>query len=701
MLKNCNNIVDWSIDIKNNALNIKYAINGTWKTTIAKAIDFSVKDWQNWSNLLKQLKPYDSDENTMPEVTWLNWYSKVKIFNEHYINQFAFVDSWELMQWSFEIFIKDQAYEHRMEAIDTLLEDLVNTFNQDENLNWLIDELSKFISKVRLRNDWTMHAWSQFLKALESWNLVENIPTELESYREFIENDDKIRRLGWVMKGKDFIDAHDNCPCCANWIDTDCKIKYNKLSETYDKKSVEHLNDILDNFDSLSHYLNDDALRNIDQVIRKASWLTWDEQEYIVKVFKEVEHLLSKFQKIRNINYYSLKKVTDLRSEIEWLKVNFDLMSYFNNQTIQDKALPINEKLELIVDQIGHLLWKIEHHKSMILATIQKYEWEINDFLNSWGYKYEIDHVEHNESYTLILKPQDSEWPLENPKDKLSFGERNAFALVLFMYDAISDWSDLIVLDDPISSFDENKKFAIISRLFWDWHNNSLRWKTVLMLTHDFAPLIDIVKNRLPASLQGNFQAHFLTNDNWNLSEQPILHSDIHSCIKICWDNIARCSNDINKLIYLRRLFEIQENKNEWYQLLSSLFKKRTVPTKLVYNSNSNQMDEDNMTPQDIAIAEQSIDPYIPWFTYTTYLQLATNDVQMRALFDDTELSNYERLQIYRIIKWQDNHPDKIIRKFINESYHIENDDLFQLNPCQFETIPNYIIDLCTSDLSS
>jgi len=36
-----------------------------------------------------------------------------------------------------------------------------------------------------------------------------------------------------------------------------------------------------------------------------------------------------------------------------------------------------------------------------------------------------------------------------------------------------------------------------------------------------------------------------------------------------------------------------------------------------------------------------------------------------------------------------------VIKKFINESFHIENDYLFQLNPHEYEIIPQYIIDEC------
>ncbi len=49
-IKNCNNIDSGEFDIIEGCLNIKYAINGTGKSTISKAIDAFVKLWHPlWS----------------------------------------------------------------------------------------------------------------------------------------------------------------------------------------------------------------------------------------------------------------------------------------------------------------------------------------------------------------------------------------------------------------------------------------------------------------------------------------------------------------------------------------------------------------------------------------------------------------------------------------------------------------------------
>lgn len=59
-IKHCNNIVEGTIAIEKNKLNIKYGINGTGKSTIAHAIEKN-------DNLIF-LKPFGSEET--PSVTF-------------------------------------------------------------------------------------------------------------------------------------------------------------------------------------------------------------------------------------------------------------------------------------------------------------------------------------------------------------------------------------------------------------------------------------------------------------------------------------------------------------------------------------------------------------------------------------------------------------------------------------------------------
>ena len=66
VLKNCWNIDEWTILIEENKLNIKHAINWTWKSTIARAINYHI----NWDEKDKNtLIPYKHKEtDLLPEV---------------------------------------------------------------------------------------------------------------------------------------------------------------------------------------------------------------------------------------------------------------------------------------------------------------------------------------------------------------------------------------------------------------------------------------------------------------------------------------------------------------------------------------------------------------------------------------------------------------------------------------------------------
>lgn len=55
-------------------------------------------------------------------------------------------------------------------------------------------------------------------------------------------------------------------------------------------------------------------------------------------------------------------------------------------------------------------------------------------------------------------------------------------------------------------------------------------------------------------------------------------------------------------------------------------------------------------------------------------------------------------MQLYRIA-FNENHDNDVIRKFINETFHVENDYLFQLDPREYDTIPQYIIDECDKEM--
>ena len=159
------------------------------------------------------------------------------------------------------------------------------------------------------------------------------------------------------------------------------------------------------------------------------------------------------------------------------------------------------------------------------------------------------------------------------------------------------------------------------------------------------------------------------------------------------WTDKKYATEKINKLVYLRRLYEVINEKSLGYDVVSNIFHKRESFTR---NVNGNTQ---NMTDVEIQEGCNEIKVKIIDFEYgelPQLLQLTNNDLEMKSLYSATQ-NNYEKLHIYRIIfdnNVQNNHSD-IIRKFINEAFHIENDYIYQLNPCKYQLVPQYVIDEC------
>src|SRR3990167_8278791 len=142
------------------------------------------------------------------------------------------------------------------------------------------------------------------------------------------------------------------------------------------------------------------------------------------------------------------------------------------------------------------------------------------------------------------------------------------------------------------------------------------------MLTHDIEPVIDSVKV-LHREFKDQTNANFIGSKKGVLKEQDIKKDDILTFSQI-FQSILDNENvdEISKLVYMRRNFEILNDKGNGYQVF----------------------------------------------------------------------------QIFRIINGEFTKNDDfsdVFKKFINETYHIENDFIHQLNPQKYDLIPEFIIEEC------
>lgn len=284
---------------------------------------------------------------------------------------------------------------------------------------------------------------------------------------------------------------------------------------------------------------------------------------------------------------------------------------------------------------------------------------------------------------------------VDNIKSHLSWGERNAFALVLFMHFAHSQNPELIILDDPISSFDANKKYAIINRLFMnDSKRKSLYKKSTIMLTHDFQPVIDFIVNSKPHG--GSTQASFLRNQGGVISQIAITESDVYSFVKLLSENASRSDlNGVHRITSLRKLIEhspYSQQKDMAYNLLSCLVHGKGVPSF---------GDETPMQPNDISDGEDYIRQIIADFSYHAYYSKLFTKTQLASLYR-AEVNDYFKLQVFRVLVEVAGVRSKIddpLLKYIDEQFHVENDYVYYLDITKYNTVPSFVIPKCTEYL--
>lgn len=687
-IKNCNNIDYGNIKIKKNTLNIKHGINGTGKSTISKAIEYYITD----KNKLKNLQPFKYITNTdiKPEISGLEEIKSIKIFNDTYIDQIVYTKD-ELITNSFNIFIKDEQYERNMENINKLLEEIKNTFKNFPEIENFINDLEKICNSIKFKANGQIAKNSYFSKAFSDGNKLKHIPEVLKEYTPYLSSSRNIMWLKWQSTGEEYLDIDKSCPYCTSKIEEKTKEKIRMVKKEYETSALQHLTNLLELFKDLELYFSDSTNEIIKKITENVSAIEESTQNVLFEIVKQAELLKNKLIEIKNIDFTRLKELEDVISGLRKLKLEVKLYSHFQSEKTENIIDEINNKIITLEAKASRLQGQINIQKKKISQTIDKYKKEINLFLESAGYKYKVDFVENTDGeHKIKLFPIESENNVENVREHLSYGERNAFAIILFMYEVIKEKPDLIILDDPISSFDRNKKYAIMDVLFRE--KKSLKGKTVVMFTHDFEPILDIGYN-----LKRNFNPTptitFIQNKNNQISEIPIEKSDILSCQQVALENITNLSESINKLIYLRRYKEIENDKSNTYALLSSLFHKRLKPLK------QNNEGSFEMTSSEITEAKEKIREFISDFDYTEEYNKVMDDNYLIKVYEES-LNNYEKLQIYRILmENKEIDESRVLRKFINETFHIENDYLFQLNPCKYELIPEYIIKICDDEI--
>lgn len=684
----CGNIESGEIEIHLKRLNIKYGANGTGKSTIAKAILSNSSS--EHSGLRDELLPFklrSSTTDRFPKVVGVSEFQNVKVFNEEYIQNYQFKGK-EIQDGSYEIYVRTPAVRAAEAEVEQLTESIRQSATNNDSIIILECELRKLIELCGKPTKKGISKASGLAKAAKASAARSNLPKEFELYKSFLYHPENYIWLKWQSNGTKYFDETCICPYCTSSVDTKQDI-IRSISKQFSSPELQKLFETSSAIDNLQEYVNPSIFVKLKSALieNQSGELSHESQLIISTLQRQGYELLEALRRLKEITYHKLKDISAIVQNLSNLRIEITQYNSFCDCKTSEEVAKINKSVDSLNTQVGLLKSKISNLTGRLASSIKRSNIGINQFLSDAGYPYSVNFDQHGEQYKMSIVHKDYSEALDDPTRNLSYGEKNALALVLFVYDALNSNADLIVLDDPISSFDRIKKYAVLVKLFGS--QAMLRDKTVLLLTHDQEPLIDMLcvhKNRFSTPI-----VHFIEAVGGVLTEKIIEESDLISFTKLMKSKLVSSNREVCKLIYLRRLIEIDSFDTLIYHFISSILHGDDPPQKK--GSNGELV---AFTTSEIEEASLGIIEFISDFKYLNAMANISSRSYMISAYNNS-ICRFEKLQLFRVIheSWSLATLSESVMKIINMSYHIENEFLFQLDPQKFCLVPGYVSDQC------
>ena len=687
-INNCNNITSATISLRKNHLNIRYAMNGAGKSTIALAIEHFIR-----GEALSSLKTFGS--SVAPTCNITGECNNVLVFNEQYVEGVVLQES-EAIPNSFDVFIKTPQYDEKAASIDKKLKNIhLDSIKYKDDFSKLISACRAIISKLPVTTTGALREGGTY-KSLTTSLSPYKVPKELLKFRPLMERDYTVNWVAWKHEGSNY-DSNEICPFCSIGLEPEYDMQKRIFTESYAKADVKNRMELLTLVRTLDEFMEESAKATLYQCIQG---LQDDAATRLcIRNFRnELVFLVEVITKFDTFDPHQVRidGISKLDEQLTGLIIDPSGLQIFKSERVEELFESVNASIRVLQKETESLKREIGDLTSLLVSSCKNARADMNNFLETAGINYIFDIFPESEgvSRTILKYNANTENPIDvdNIRDHLSWGERNAFALVLFMHDALSKNPDLIILDDPISSFDSNKKFAIINRLFSS-ANVSFKNKTVLMLTHDLQPIIDFIKVNKPKDV--SISAYYLQNKAGVISEHEISYDDIKSFPKLLAENSKNKElNIVHRVASLRKLVEHSPDDDETsklvYHILASLLHGKPEPD---YGDDTRKL-----TTAEVASGETFIKNYIDDFNYSDNINNIFTKDNLLQCFKEEE-NPYVQLQIFRVLVkmtgLRTRIEDNPLLKYIDEQFHVENDYMFSLDLLKYDIVPDSFIQKC------
>ncbi len=268
--------------------------------------------------------------------------------------------------------------------------------------------------------------------------------------------------LTWLMDGSKMPQWHDKqiCPFCLSDKVPQSRTNYLKtVTDTTETKGFDFIPSIEASLRSAGIEIND--LYNIEE---------------FSAIAQQVTDLVSERNAIEALLAFLNMPQTDLRTD------SYLLDQIDQNNPVYKKYRGLPTAIKAAKGSSNRVKMTYGKMRAAFRQTVSKNQNKINGYLKRFDIPYtfiarDLNLTDKAAGYLLVHNDASSE--SIDYRNKLSYGEKNVIALILFLLQPVGE-HDVIIIDDPVSSYDEYRREQIYKLVMEQELNN-----TVLLLSHD------------------------------------------------------------------------------------------------------------------------------------------------------------------------------------------------------------------------
>ncbi len=641
-VKNYKNISSINLELSEEKINFIYGMSGTGKSSIAKAL---IGD-KSKENISYGKKIDDMDLKVQPKINENDF----SIFDEQTQKNLLISKNESENIYSI-LFSNDGSLELIRNDISFILS---NINSQRSRLFQYVNNVDEMIKKINTRKLSTSGKFSSNSSMAKL--KAETTNPKYGEYSRFIHRNG-LDYVKWIEAGANFpLFNEKKCPFCTRKL---TEARLNKLQkimkiapEQY--KIISDSKDILDNIGI--EVPNFSSKREVDNLEKKLYDAINNK-----KIINDMYYMIDSY----NFNSLDIKKIN---------KIVF-------SASLKELYPEISTIIEEFNDNITELKKRLCKIKLKTSKLIGKNIKQLNDYLTKFSipYQFEVDSYNTQEKKATVFLTSKKDNIHEDRTDNLSYGEKNLIALLLFL---VSNNKNITIIDDPASSYDDNRR-KIIYDLLFEFHDK----QTFVVLSHD--------QVFIKYSLLGKETKKYLDNTGKILC----LENNKGICIAkdICTEDFDSLENQIlefinnNELSYYRKIINLR--------ILSELYRKGNKKDKLIYSylsailHNTSKVDVIAQLTQ-LNMNEEIIIGYIKE-KYGFCLEKIPDNVYED--FNYEELTNFEKIaykrEQYRIKREKKRGVKSYIEKEFDDIIHLNTRYFISLNPYKFNIYSENIYD--------